>query len=380
MTTSRPKLVFFVSVDWFFYSHFLERAMAARDAGYEVVVLTRIIDHGERIKAAGLRVIHLDLDRRSLNPLGGVKALFHVWRVFSYEKPALVHQVALKPILIGSLAAKFSGIPHIINAVVGTGYLFSSRSFTTRLLRPIAQIALKRLMNPRGSKVVFENNDDLSTFANGGYVRENDAVLIAGAGVRPDDYPAGGVFASPPLVVLVARLLWDKGIGEFVEAARRIKRAGISVRFAVIGDIDPGNRASIDEATLRDWRKEGHVEFWGFRTDIASVLQQAAIACLPSYREGLPKSLLEAMAASLPCVTTDVPGCRDAVRHCDNGLLVAPRDATSLQQALLKLICDPDLRAQMGKRGRARVETEFSSQQVIGQTLALYHRMIAGRG
>ena len=380
MTTSRPKLIFFVSVDWFFYSHFLERAMAARDAGYEVVVLTRIVDHGERIKAAGLRVVHLDLDRRSLNPIGGVKALFRVWRVFSYEKPALVHQVALKPILIGSLAAKFSGITHIVNAVVGTGYLFSSQSFSARLLRPIAQIALKRLMNPRGSKVVFENKDDLNTFAKGGYVRDSDAVLIAGAGVRPDDYPVGGVLASPPLVVLVARLLWDKGIGEFVEAARRIKGEGVAVRFAVIGDIDPGNRASIDEGTLRAWHEEGHVEFWGFRADIASVLQQASIACLPSYREGLPKALLEAMAASLPCVTTDVPGCREAVRHCDNGLLVAPRDAKSLQQALLRLIRDPDLREQMGKRGRARVEADFASQHVIRQTLALYHRVIADRG
>ena len=375
MMSSRPKLMFFVTVDWFFCSHFLERAVAARDAGYEVVVLTHIARHGDRIREAGLRAIHLEIDRRSVNPCTGVMTLARVWRVLRAEKPDFLHQVALKPILIGSLAARLSGISRLVNAVVGAGYMFSSDTLTARLLRPLVRLGLKSLLNPRGSKVVFENTDDLGTFVEKGYVRGEDAVLIAGAGVNPDAYPQADVSSSPPLVVLVARLLSDKGIGEFVEAAQKIRRAGIAARFAVVGDMDPDNRASIDAATIERWRGEGDVEFWGFRSDVAAVLEQAAIACLPSYREGLPKSLLEAMAAGLPCVSTDVPGCRLAVQDGDNGLLVPPRDTEALRRALVILIEDPGLRRRMGTRGRARVEAEFSSQRVIRQTLDLYQQM-----
>lgn len=375
MTSSRPKLMFFVTVDWFFCSHFLERAVAARDAGYDVVVLTHVDRCGDRIREAKLRAIHLQIDRRSVNPFAGMMTLARVWRVLCLEKPDLLHQVGLKPILIGSLAARLSGISRLVNAVVGAGYMFSSNTLTARLVRPLVRLGLKSLLNPRGSKVIFENTDDLGTFVDKGYVRSGDAVLIAGAGVKPEAYPQADVSASKPLVVLVARLLWDKGIGEFVDAAREIRRSGIAARFAVVGDMDPDNRASIDPATLERWRGEGDVEFWGFRSDVAAVFEQASIACLPSYREGLPKSLLEAMAAGLPCVSTDVPGCRLAVHDADNGLLVPPRDADALRQALVKLIEDPDLRGWMGARGRARVEAEFSSQRVIRQTLELYQQM-----
>lgn len=377
MTSPRPKLLFLVTVDWFFCSHFLARAIAAKDAGYEVVVLTSVSAHGRVIEAAGLRLIHTSMARKSLNPFATLVELIRVWRIYRRERPALVHHIALKPIVVGGLAARLGRVRHVVNAVVGGGYVFTSGRPAVRLLRPFLRAALSAVLNPPGSRVVFENGDDLAEFVRAGQVSKEDAVLIRGAGVDPARYRPGGRVNEVPVVVLVARLLWDKGIAEFVEAARRLRAEGVSGRFVIVGEPDPDNRACIDSATLARWRTDGAVELWGFRSDIPDVLAQASIACLPSYREGLPKSLLEAMAASLPCVTTNVPGCREAVRDGDNGLLVPARDAGALSDALKRLLLDPALCDAMGRRGRQRVESEFASAKVVAQTLSMYEAMLA---
>lgn len=372
MTPQKPKILYFVTVDWFFCSHFMDRAMAARDAGYEVCVLTSAGHHRETIEAAGLRLIPLDIDRRSLNPVGALHTLWQLVQVLRRERPDVLHQVALKPILLGGIAARITGVKRIVNALVGGGYLFTSDATLMRGLRPLVQLALRFLLNPPGSRVIFENQDDLDAFVNARQVRAQDAVLIRGAGVNVEQFTPGAPRHTRPLVVVPARLLWDKGLGEFVAAARLLKEHGVDARFALVGDVDPGNRASIDKAVLDAWKAEGVVELWGFRPDMPKVLAEADIVCLPSYREGLPKALLEAMAAGLPCVTTDVPGCREAVRDGDNGSLVPPRDHVALAEALKRLIQDPSLRHQMGQRGRARVLAEFASPIICQQTLQVY--------
>lgn len=378
MPISRPKLLFFVAVDWFFCSHFISRAKAASQAGYDVVVLTHVDHLREAIESAGLRLIPLSIDRRSLNPFSALITLMCIYRVYRSEQPELVHHVALKPILFGSVAARLTGVTHVVNAVVGGGYTFTSKRLLMRLVRPLLQAALRVFLNPPRSKVVFENQDDLTAFIRAKQVRQEDAVLIRGAGVDPARYKSAMSVSDIPVVVLAARLLWDKGIGEFVEAARIVRAQGIIARFVIVGDVDPGNRASISRETLTRWREDNVVELWGFRADMPEVFAHASIACLPSYREGLPKVLLEAMAASLPCVTTDVPGCREAVRNGDNGLLIPSRDAQALAEALKLLILDPETRHKMGVRGRQRLEQEFSSDLVIEQTLALYKELISG--
>lgn len=377
MRPRAPKLLFFVTVDWFFCSHFIERAKAARQAGYEVLVLTHVDRHRATIEEAGLRLIPLDIDRRSLSPLAALKTLKQLVCVFRHERPDLLHQVALKPILLGGLAARISGINRVVNAVVGGGYLFTSPSRVVRAIRPLMNLALKLMLNPQGSRVIFENQDDLSDFVIARQVREADAVLIRGAGVDADLFQPRSVCRPVPLVVVPARLLWDKGLGEFVAAARQLRAQGIQARFALVGDQDPENRASIDPAVLDEWKAEGVVELWGFRRDMPQVLAEADIVCLPSYREGLPKALLEAMAAGLPCVTADVPGCREAVRDGENGWLVPPRDSKALAQALRLLIENPDLRNQMGQRGREMVLAEFASPIICRQTLQVYEKMLA---
>lgn len=376
MTLARPRLIFFVAVDWFFCSHFLGRAIAARNAGYEVLVLTAVDRHGDIIRNAGLQLLPLPISRGSMNPFGALIAVLRIVRVYRREQPDLIHHVALKPILLGSLAARLAGCRRVINAVVGGGYAFTSQHFFARMLRPILQMGLRRLLNPRGGRVVFENGDDFDSFSEVGLLHWEDAVLIRGAGVDPSQFQLGGKIQDLPIVVLVSRLLWDKGIGEYVEAARLLQQQDVKARFIIVGDSDPENRACINPATLKAWKEEGAIELWGFRNDIPQILAEANIACLPSYREGLPKSLLEAMAAGLPCVTTDVPGCREAVRDGDNGLLVPARDSLALAEAIKCLLRNPDLAKKMGGRGRERVEQEFSAQHVNESTLALYREML----
>lgn len=375
--SEKPKVLFFVAADWFFCSHFMERALAAQQAGYEVVVLTQVFQHSDKITQRGLRLIPLKLNRRSLNPFSTFKSLLQIFMIYRRERPNLVHHVALKPILLGTLAARFLGIKNIVNAIVGMGYLSTSDKPSVLILRTILSFALKGLLNPIGSRVVFENQDDLLDFVAKGQVRGSDAILIRGAGESPSKFQPAENTESKPLVVLAARLLWDKGIGEYVDAAHLLRQRGVKARFAIVGDIDLGNRGCIDQSTLQAWKAEGLVELWGFRADISQVLSEATIACLPSYREGLPKFLLEAMASALPCVTTDVPGCREAVRDGDNGLLVPKKDVSALAEAIEYLIRNPVIARKMGARGRERVEQEFSVQHVNDRTVALYRDILA---
>lgn len=375
---NNKKILYFVSVDSFFYSHFMDRAKSARATGYEVVVVCNVGEYKKNIESHGIRVIPIVFSRRSINPFGVLGPIFRLIEIFRIEKPDLLHLVAIKPILLGAIAAKVVGVKTIVNALVGGGYIFISNSWGVRFLRLLVKIAMRLLLNPKGSRVVFENTDDMAEFVSNGYVRSVDARLIKGAGVDIGLYQqkSDNNSTTYSLIVLPARLLWDKGVLEFVQAATIVRQRGLVARFALVGDIDPGNRASIPADCLMKWKNEGVVEVWGFHHDITKVMAEASIVCLPSYREGLPKVLLEGMAAGLPCVTTDVPGCREVVEDGVNGLLVPARNAEALAEALSTLIKLPSLSKQMGIRGRERVLNEFETKIICNQTLALYQEMI----
>jgi glycosyltransferase involved in cell wall biosynthesis len=372
----KPKLAMAIVEDWFFLSHFLARALAARDAGYDVTVLANDNGRAAEIRAAGLAFTAIPLRRRGLSPFGEFKTWRALFLAYRTLRPDLVHHFGLKPILYGSLAARLIGLRRVINAPVGMGFIFTSQSLKSRLLRPFVQLALRLLMNPQGSKVVFENSDDLHSLVADRVVRPPDALLIRGSGIDVAAFAPTRKGDGAPVVSLVSRMLWDKGIGEFVAAARMLRAEGVAARFWLVGAGDPQNPASIDDDQLRRWRDEGAVEWLGHRDDIAAILAQSHIACLPSYREGLPRSLLEAMAAGLPIVATDAPGCREAVREGKNGLLVPVRDSGALAAALRRLIEDPSLRNRLGAAGRQRAEREFASSIVIAQTLAVYAGMM----
>jgi len=371
-TGKRPRVLYLITVDWFFASHFLDRAVAAAQAGYEVLVVTNLDTEQPGLRAAGLLPIHWHVHRRGLNPISELRALLQLLRIYRTQRPDLVHQIALKPIVYGSLAARVSGVRRVLNAPVGMGFVFSSESLLARGLRPLVRLALRALLNPPRSRVVFENRDDQAGAVADGLVREEDAVLIRGAGVdvrriTPAPEPPGR-----PRVVLVARMLWDKGVGELVEAARLLRGRGVDAEFTLVGGVDPDNRACIDLAQLRAWQAEGVVDWLGHRQDVATILAGSHIVALPSYREGLPKALLEALAAGRPIVTTDVPGCREVVVDGENGLLVPPRDAPALAEALSRLILNAALRRRFGAAGRRLAEREFATELVEQATLELY--------
>lgn len=367
------KLLFVVTEDWYFVSHRLPLAVAAQAAGFDVAVATRAGRQADVIRNAGIRLIPFTLSRRGGNPLREVMAL---WRLYRREKPDLVHHVALKPVMLGALAAWLARVPAQVNAVAGLGWLFTSSGRIVRLVRPVLRWTLARLLNQPHSLTIVQNPEDQSLLERSG-VSAARLRLIRGAGVDVQVFYPVMPPPEPVCIVLVSRMLWDKGVGEFVEAARRLTKAGVSARFVLVGDPDPANPASVPESTLRSWHGQHGVEWWGRREGMPAVLQAAHIACLPSYREGLPKSLLEAAACGLPIVTTDAPGCREVVRDGVNGLLVPVRDAAALAAALRKLIDDTELRRRMGEQSRLRAETEFGQETVIKQTLAVYREACA---
>jgi len=368
---NKPKLLFLVTEDWYFVSHRLSIAIAAREAGYDVAVATRAKQHVEIIQKAGIRVIPFELSRRIGNPLAELMGLFLLYR---RERPDIVHHVALKPVFFGALAARLAGLSAQVNAVAGLGWLFISRSRTARWMSPVIRLILARLLNAPRCRVIVQNPDDAELLKEAG-VTESHLRMIRGSGIDTSEFSPFPEPPEPICVVLASRILWDKGVSEFVKAARQLKKEGVKASFILVGKPDLDNPASVPEKTLHAWQKEEIVEWWGYREDMIAVFHAAHVVCLPSYREGLPKVLLEAAACGRPIVATDVPGCREVVREGENGLLVPVRDAQALSEALLYLIKNSELRSQMGRRGREIVLKEFSSEKVIAQTLSLYKEL-----
>lgn len=377
-----PRLLYVVTEDWYFVSHRLTLAAAARKAGYRVGVITRVQKHADAILAAGLDLYPLDFSRSGLGPGHEARTVASLMRLYKELKPDVIHHVAMKPVIYGSLAARAAGIKGIVNAMMGLGYVFTSDAAKARVLKPFVRAALKAALSGANTRVIVQNEDDRDLFTRERLARPGAIRLIRGSGVDPSLYstspPPGGV----PLVVLPARVLKDKGVEEFVSAARTLKSRGVVARFALVGDPDPSNPASISSDVLAGWVREGVVEHWGWRpqSEMPEVLAASAVVCLPSYREGLPKALLEAAAAARAIVTTDVPGCREVVRPGVNGWRVPARDADALMAALQQALGDPDTCRKYGLAGRAMVEAELSLASVIEQTLAVYRELLPVTG
>jgi glycosyltransferase involved in cell wall biosynthesis len=369
--------MFLVTEDWYFVSHRLELAIAARQAGYDVVVATRVDRHGKRITDAGLALRPVAFNRGGLNPLKELRTLIHLVRLYRREAPDIVHHVALKPVIYGSLAAWLVGTRSVVNALGGLGYVFSSVGLRAKLLRWIIKPALKFALGGKNTRLIVQNSDDRDRIVADGLANAGSISLIRGAGVDPDAYRAVTAASEMPLVILPARLLREKGVGEFVEAARLLRAEGIAARFALVGKPDLANPASVSQAEIDAWAAEGVVEFWGWQEDMPSVFAQAQIVCLPTYYgEGLPKTLLEAAASGCAIVTTDIPGCREIVRHGVTGWLVPTRDVRALANALRQAIEQPSLRERYGTTARALIATDFSMSRVAGETIAIYDELM----
>ncbi|MDX1377428.1 MAG: glycosyltransferase family 4 protein, partial [Anaerolineales bacterium] len=264
-------------------------------------------------------------------------------------------------------------IKGIVNSITGLGHLFIDPGIITRILRSFAKILYRASL--RNTQVIFENPEDRHTFIQTHFLKPEQAHLILGTGVDVQKFQPSPNKETPPLILFASRLLSTKGLFEFVKAAKIIRKKGLKARFAIAGTPDPGNPASISSEQIDSWGKNGVVELWGWQSDMQAALGKADIFCLPSYREGVPSALLEACAAGLPIVATDVPGCRDVVTHGVNGLLVPPQDSDALADALERLLVDPNLRDKMGKKGRQIALKKFSLDKIIEQTLDVYPRV-----
>ncbi|MBT8446788.1 MAG: glycosyltransferase family 4 protein [Gammaproteobacteria bacterium] len=373
-----PHLVYLVTEDWYFCSHRIGLARAARSAGYDVTVATRVTNHAAEIEGAGLTLESIPFERSLRHPRRDVEALRHITAIYRRLRPDIVHHVALKPVLLGAYPAHRLGIP-CVNALTGLGYVFSSAEQRARLLRPLVKAALGRALTAPRAWTLVQNPDDAALIRDQWPGAEQRLSLIRGSGVDVNAFrPVPRASTQAPVVMLVARMLRDKGVVEFVDAARTLRAEGVKARFVLVGDSDNDNPAAIDRQLLQKWQSDNLVEWWGQRVDMPEVYAQADLVCLPSYREGLPKVLLEAAASGLPLVAADVPGSREIAIHEQTGLLVPARDSTGLAAAIKRLIADVPLRRQLGEGARRLVEQAFSIETINTQTLSLYQRVLAG--
>ena len=377
--SGRPKVLFVAGDDGFFLSHRMPIARAARDAGFAVAVACPVADHGDAIRADGMRVLSIRLTRGRISPLADLGTLAALVRICRAERPDIVHAVAMKPVLYGTAAARLAGVPAVVGALTGLGYVFSSGEIRAMLLRPLVRRALRWALGGRRSTCIVQNPDDAAFVVGLGIERRRIAV-IPGSGVDTARFAPSTEPKGPLRATMVSRLLWDKGVGEFVEAARLARARNPDVRFTLIGAPDEGNPAAVPLAQLEGWKDEGLIDWQGHRDDIPAVWKESHIAVLPSYREGLPKALLEAASSGRPVVAADVPGSREIARDGESGLLVPPRDPAALAAAILRLADDPGLRARLGTGGRVLVERHFSEDRIAAETLALWRRLLDSAG
>lgn len=372
------RVLIVVNAEWYFVSHRLALARALQTHGYDVVIAAGVERGADRvITGEHLRFVTLDLRRRSLGPLQEWRTLWALYRLYRKERPDLVHHVTIKPIVYGSLAAKAAGVPAIINAITGRGAAFAQPGLRGTVLRWTLLAACRFAFAGKRTRVVFQNPEDLESFVRRRIIPAGRSVLIRGAGVDVDLFRPAPVPDGAPIIVLASRLLWEKGIAEFVDASRRLKTRGVTCRFVLVGVPDDENPHAVPRDVLERWQAEGVVEWWGLRDDMPHVLQSATVVALPTtYPEGVPKILLEAAACGRPIVAADVPGCREIVVDGSNGLLVPPRNAEALADAIETLLRQPELRVRMGANGRDLAVAEFSESRTIAATLAVYRELL----
>ena len=369
-----PKtLVYVATEDWYFWLHRLALGRGAITAGYRVIVATRVQEHRERLEAEGFTVAPLPWRRRGATILDEAWTLLALWRLFRRERPAIVHSLALKPIIYAGLAARLAGAPRRIATVAGLGYVFTSETAKARLLRWPVTLALRLGMGGHGGAVILENPDDGKVLAARGALRPGQVVLVSSCGVDTDRFIPAPEPAGPVTVGMACRLVRGKGVAVAVEVVRRLGAAGVPVRFRLAGTIDPGSPDSHTEEEIQGWVAEGLVERLGYVEDMTGFWQSVHIALYPSqYGEGVPRTLLEAAACARPIVTTDLPGCREAVADGATGLLVRPSDPGAAAEAVHRLAEDGELRRRFGAAARRRAEAEFADRVVVARMIDVY--------
>jgi glycosyltransferase involved in cell wall biosynthesis len=383
-TLSQPTTitaVLLINQDWAFLSHRLALARSLKKSGARVIVATAVDKCRAAIEQEGFEVHHIPFSRSGISLISEFLTLIAIIRFYRKVKPDLVHQVAIKPSIYGTIAAKFAGVNAAVNTISGLGYVFTTTTFKTIILRLILKMLMRSAFSGKGVRVVFQNPDDHQMFLKQSLIDDPGRTsLILGSGVdlnrfKPSDEPTGVC-----KIILPARMLREKGVFEAVDAARILRSRGLSFELILAGGLDPDNRGALSEDQLNSWSKEGIVRWIGHQKSMEQVLRDANIVCLPSYREGLPLALIEAAATGRAMVSTDVPGCRHVVIHDRSGLIVPARDSEKLADALAVLIQSPEMRARFGREAREHAKREFSNERIISQLYTIYNELLRGTG
>ena len=377
---TKRRLLFLVNEALFFTTHRMPIAQAAQSRGYEVHVAAPFeSEPAAAIKAQGFVYHPIPLDRSGTSIAGEIGLLLAFWKLIGAVKPDLTHHVAMKPVAYAGCLARLRGVPGVVHAVTGRGYLFVRDDLVTRIRRAIIMLLFRFALHYRNSRVIFQNPDDRDLFVQKGLVDPATTTIIRGTGVDMGRFKPAGTTNHRVTVMFPARIIGDKGIHEFVHAARQSTSAGLDADFVVVGRTDPNNPTAVLQDTVRGWERDGILAWWGFQHDMAAMLPRADIVCMPSYREGLPRVLIEAAACGLPIVTTDVPGCREIVHHEVNGLLVTARDGPGTADAIARLIEDAGLRRRMGEKGREMACRDYAVDDFVNRTLAVYEEVTPDR-
>lgn len=382
----RPRLLFVENHRDTFFSHRLGLARAAGRAGFEVHVALPPV--GEDKAVGPLPVEHLlrqnefvlhtiPLTRQNIAPWTELRTVMHLVRLYREVRPELVHHLRLKPIIYGSLAAQITGVRGVVNCFTGLSYVFITPGLKASIIRRVVVAAFRLALRGRNQRVICQNPDDRHKLVRLGVCRAELTTVIRGSGVDMQAYPRQPQPEGTPIVLMAGRMIWLKGVDDFVAAAARLRSEGVQARFVLVGGPDVGNPSAIPVAQLQEWNDHGLVEWWGWRSDMDRVLAASSIVCLPSnYCEGVPRILIEAAATGRPIVTTDAPGCREVVRDGVNGFLTPPRDVGALADAIRRLLQDPALRQQFGNRGRDIAERTLAEDLITKQTLRVYQDLL----
>lgn len=363
------KILLVANTDWYLHNFRLPLAQELREQGHSVILVSPPGKYVQELLSLGFEWSELYFERSGLNPFQEMLSLAQMCRLYWRERPDLVHHFTIKPVIYGSMAARLADIKVTVNSITGLGYVFTGQR---KWLEALASYLYRSLLGR--TWVIFQNPDDQSTFVSKGFVNPARCSLIRSSGVDTRQFQASPEPDGTPVVMLAARLLWDKGVGDFVEAARILKQGKLQARFVLVGDVDEGNPSTIPLAVLDDWQKQNLVEWWGWKENMAEIYGQAHLVCLPSYHEGLPKTLIEAAACERAIVASDIPGCREIVHHNINGLLVPVHAPDALADALKLLISQPSIRREFARAGRQMAVDEFDVRRVVGDTITLYRK------
>jgi glycosyltransferase involved in cell wall biosynthesis len=370
------KILYVANTSWYLYNFRLSLMQTMQSLGWQVLAAAPLDRFSRKLEEQGIKFFDLTMDRKGTNPLVDLRLLYRLWRLHRLEAPDLVHHFTIKPTVYGSLAAKLALVKGVVNSITGLGYIFIHGG----AMQQIAKVLYKCALRPP-AETIFENSQDRDFFLDNSLIQANRTHLIYGTGVDMHFFDGAGNAddAGTITFLCMGRMLWDKGIAEFVRAAEEVKRGNPATRFVLLGGSDPGNPAAVPPTWLEARQAQGQVEWIDHVEDVRPYLAQAHVVVLPSYREGFPKSLLEAASMGKPLIATNVPGCRDIVIDGINGLLVPARDHQELARAMLTLAGNPALRLAMGQAGRARVKELFDESIVIRKTLGVYARVLPHR-